>query len=963
MKKKFYVIFKNSKIINVIIITANILALVVLILVNYYDRRILSDIQSERMEYAIRADMSLIQSSLDDMQYKVDEYLISGKQESVDEYKISKQKLLEISNNLLNKISFSKEENKRPKVIFDDNLIKETVNKFDDLIKLKHNGSNQGIGFAGNSFKNISADSLQKVISYIINAEYDSLMSRIQDSEHSLAIEENLSLAGSLIIIFIVGFISLALKKDVVKREKITHELKETEKYFKFLFDLTKDGLLVTDYNGTIINCNNAIIKMFGYKKDELINNHYQTLFFNKELTTSDKFDIPKDYLRIESSSNENIAFQKNKNIIYIEHNSSKIEIAGEKLIVTFIRDITEKKKSQEELFRNKEWFKQLYEKSQSAIFKSTLDGKILDCNLVYANLLGYNSVEEIITVNTKNFYWNPEDRKKFIDILKVNGEVHDYQLKLKKKDGTFLWALENIALLYDNVLEQRLLFGSFADITIQKESTILLEKSEKKYRDLAELLPQTVFELDDKGKVVFVNKNGLEMFGYSRNDLVKTFYAAQLFVAESRDKLFNRLSKALLGAKLSFTEYCAIKKDGTTFPCLVFSEQIYQGKDETSTKQITGIRGILIDISEQKKYREQNNLLANVLKSITELVSVTDLDNNIIFVNDAFLKEYGYEQEGLIGQNINIVVTSNEIQNSPPNVMQETMAGNWQGELLNKRKDGTVFPIYLSTTLVKDEDGNLVAAVGVAKNITEEKRMLSEIIQAKEKAENANRLKSEFLAQISHEIRTPLVGIIGYTDLIRSEYELGEVKDLSNYLDAIIQSGKRIQRTMELILLTSQTIANSYQYRPEELNLFDEILFPLYQEFKPIALSKKIEFNIINNTENQILLLDKYSLEQIFENLIDNAIKYTENGKVDIEISNQNGRLVVNIIDTGIGISEEFQQQVYEPFRQEEQGYSRAYEGVGLGLTLVKNLCDINHITITIKSKKGSGSIFTLIF
>jgi len=955
--------FKNSKIINIIIITANILALVVLILVNYYDRRILSDIQSERMEYAIRADMSLIQNSLDDMQYKVDEYLISGKQESLDEYKISKQKLLEISNNLLNKISFSKEKNKRSKVIFDDNLIKETINKFDDLIKLKHNGSNRGIGFAGNSFKNISADSLQKVISYIVNAENDSLMSRIQDSEHSLAIEENLSLAGSLIIIFIVGFISLTLKKDVVKREKITYELKETEKYFKFLFDLTKDGLLVTDYNGTIINCNNAIIKMFGYKKDELINNHYQILFFNKEPTTSDKFDIPKDYLRIESSSNENIAFQKNKNIIYIEHNSSKIEIAGKKLIVTFIRDITEKKKSQEELFRNKEWFKQLYEKSQSAIFKSTLDGKILDCNLVYANLLGYNSVEEIITVNTKNFYWNPEDRKKFIDILKVDGEVHDYQLKLKKKDGTFLWALENIALLYDNVLEQRVLFGSFADITIQKESTILLEKSEKKYRDLAELLPQTVFELDDKGKVVFVNKNGLEMFGYSRNDLVKTFYAAQLFVAESRDKLFNRLSKALLGVKLSFTEYCAIKKDGTTFPCLVFSEPIYQGKDETSIKQITGIRGILIDISEQKKYKEQNNLLANVLKSITELVSVTDLDNNIIFVNDAFLKEYGYEQEELIGQNINIVVTSNEIQNSPPNVMQKTIAGNWQGELLNKRKDGTVFPIYLSTSLVKDEDGNLVAAVGVAKNITEEKRMLSEIIQAKEKAENANRLKSEFLAQISHEIRTPLVGIIGYTDLIRSEYELGKVKDLSNYLDAIIQSGKRLQRTMELILLTSQTIANSYQYRPEVLNLFDEILFPLYQEFKPIALSKKIEFNIINNTENQILFLDKYSLEQIFENLIDNAIKYTENGKVDIEMSNQNGRLVVNIIDTGIGISEEFQQQVYEPFRQEEQGYSRAYEGVGLGLTLVKNLCDINHITITIKSKKGSGSIFTLIF
>jgi len=237
-------------------------------------------------------------------------------------------------------------------------------------------------------------------------------------------------------------------------------------------------------------------------------------------------------------------------------------------------------------------------------------------------------------------------------------------------------------------------------------------------------------------------------------------------------------------------------------------------------------------------------------------------------------------------------------------------------------------------------------------------------LIISKEEAEKSDRLKSEFLAQMSHEIRTPIHILMSYSNLIRDEIEDQVDEDLRSNFIAIEDAGKRIIRTTDLILNMSEIATGTYEYSEDTFDLYDNILKSIYEEFKLLAAEKKLGLNLIKETDNTTITGDKYSIYQIFTNLIENAIKYTNSGKIDIIIySYDDGKISVTVADTGIGIAEEYIPYLFKPFMQEDQGYSRRFEGNGLGLALVKNYCDLNQAQIGVESKKDEGSRFTVTF
>lgn len=246
---------------------------------------------------------------------------------------------------------------------------------------------------------------------------------------------------------------------------------------------------------------------------------------------------------------------------------------------------------------------------------------------------------------------------------------------------------------------------------------------------------------------------------------------------------------------------------------------------------------------------------------------------------------------------------------------------------------------------------------------IEERKKIEKELIRAREKAESSERLKSEFLAQMSHEIRSPVHTILNFSELIKEQISPTNNEIVTESFDSIERAGERIVRTIDLILNMSELQAGSYEciYKIIDIN---SILKRLYPEFSYRA--KKKNLNLIFNIYDQELLInaDEYSLTQIFINLIDNAIKYTNEGKVEVSsFINQQNKIAVKITDTGIGISEEFIPKLFTAFYQEQRGYTREFEGNGLGLALVKKYCELNNAEITVESKKGIGSTFTVIF
>lgn len=247
---------------------------------------------------------------------------------------------------------------------------------------------------------------------------------------------------------------------------------------------------------------------------------------------------------------------------------------------------------------------------------------------------------------------------------------------------------------------------------------------------------------------------------------------------------------------------------------------------------------------------------------------------------------------------------------------------------------------------------------------IEERKKIEKELILAKEKAESSEKLKSEFLAQMSHEIRSPVHSILNFSELIKEEIGSNQNEIIKESFDSIERAGERIVRTIDLILNMSELQTGSYEGIFKKIDINNTVLKRLYPEFSYKAKKKNIEL-VLNVSENELnVIADEYSVFQIFVNLIDNAVKYTHVGKVEISsFINNNGKATVKVADTGIGISEEFLPNLFTAFFQEQRGYTRQYEGNGLGLALVKKYCDLNNAEVFVESKKGVGSTFTVVF
>lgn len=252
-------------------------------------------------------------------------------------------------------------------------------------------------------------------------------------------------------------------------------------------------------------------------------------------------------------------------------------------------------------------------------------------------------------------------------------------------------------------------------------------------------------------------------------------------------------------------------------------------------------------------------------------------------------------------------------------------------------------------------------AQLAANKSLEESNRLL---IIAKDDAEKSDRLKSEFLAQMSHEIRTPIHILMSYSSLIKDEIEGNIDSDMRSNFNAIEHAGKRIIRTTELILNMSEIATGTYEYAESEFDVYEGILVNLFNEYNLKVDTKKINFTLSNNSEKSTILADKYSVHQIFTQIIDNAVNYTTDGNISISVNSiDNNRTEVCVQDTGIGISEEYLPNIFMPFTQEEQGYTRRFEGNGLGLALAKKYCDLNHAELILNSNKGIGTIVKVIF
>ncbi len=267
-------------------------------------------------------------------------------------------------------------------------------------------------------------------------------------------------------------------------------------------------------------------------------------------------------------------------------------------------------------------------------------------------------------------------------------------------------------------------------------------------------------------------------------------------------------------------------------------------------------------------------------------------------------------------------------------------------------------------TRRIADSSGDTYYYEGIVEDITQVQEAHEALIEAKDKAEKSDQLKTEFLAQMSHEIRTPINTILSFASLIEQEIKSNQFEDLDLSFNCIYRAGRRVVRTIDLILHMSEIQTGNYDFQETTFDLYGDVLENLYPEYLIAANMKGIKFSINRHESDPILRCDKSSVAGIFTNLIDNAIKYTSKGEVVVNIKrNSKSQIEVEVKDTGIGIADHYLESLYKPFTQEDQGYTRRFEGNGLGLALVQKYAELNNADIKVDSKKGVGSTFKVIF
>ncbi|MCU7496476.1 MAG: PAS domain S-box protein [Ignavibacteria bacterium] len=383
------------------------------------------------------------------------------------------------------------------------------------------------------------------------------------------------------------------------------------------------------------------------------------------------------------------------------------------------------------------------------------------------------------------------------------------------------------------------------------------------------------------------------------------------------------------------------------------------------------GIVSTALDITDKKSVEREflraKSLLENMFSSLNEAVFVSERSSGkIITCNPVVEKIFGYKPGEVTGKNPGFLFPSPEIYESM-RAMENSLLGKknlFRAECMMKRKDGTIIETENTINLLRKSKGWDEVLVTIVSDITERKRAERALIGAKERAENSDRLKTEFLAQMSHEIRTPVNTILTYSALLKEELDLREDDELRKNFKIIEKAGKRIFRTIDLILNMSELQTGNYELFPRELDVLDDILMDLYIEFKKYASGKGIEMQLEYSTTATKVMADEYSLSQVFRSIIDNAVKYTDRGSIKILVKKDtSGRLVVSVEDTGVGISESYLPRLFEAFSQEDQSYTRSYQGNGLGLALAKKYAELNKASIEVKSRKGSGSVFSVVF
>ena len=503
-----------------------------------------------------------------------------------------------------------------------------------------------------------------------------------------------------------------ALRETIRKLEE---KLQEEELRFEALTDTSLQGIVIAQGRPLrIVYASRPVAGMLGFSREESVSSSPEQI--EQMIHGQDRSDLLSRYEdRLEgkqvSSRYEARIVRKNGEVRWLEIFSSRIQFGGKPAVQSAFVDITERKRAEEALRESEGKYRRIFENVQDVFYQVDKKGNIIDISPSIERYSEYKR-EELIGRPVTDVYANPSDREKLLAEISRKGEVIDFELELRAKSGRKVIASVNSHVLFSETGEPLGIEGSLRDITERKKSEGALRASEERYRLLFFESPVGIFYFDTDLHVTDFNNQFAQIL-QSRGELI-----LGLDMKNIKDqRVLPAIRQAAMGEEAVYEGPYEVTTSSAQIWVLLKTAPVYDEKGK-----VKGGIGIVEDMTKRREVEREIFVLAQALKSIRDCVSITDMKDNILFVNDAFTKTYGYASAELLGRPMGIVRSSSNPSRVFQEILPATLRGGWEGEILNRRKDGTEFPVYLSTSVVRDAEGNPIALIGAATDITERK-------------------------------------------------------------------------------------------------------------------------------------------------------------------------------------------------------------------------------------------------
>jgi PAS domain S-box-containing protein len=609
-------------------------------------------------------------------------------------------------------------------------------------------------------------------------------------------------------------------------------------------------------------------------------------------------------------------------------------------------------------------WLAAIIESADDAIITKTLDGIITSWNNGAERIFGYTAEEVIGRPVTILIPADHQDEEPAILArLRAGERIEHYETVRVRKDGS----LVDISLTVSPIRgpDGHVIGASkiARDISERKRAEAALRSREEELTDFIENSVVGLHWVGPDGTILWANKAELELLGYTRDEYIGHHIAE--FHADSAviDDILGRLTR---DETLHSYEARLRCKDGSIRHVLISSNVRRQDGEFHHTRCFTR------DITERRlaeaALRQSEERFAKAFQASPLALTITSLKTSqLLEVNETFSRMSGYTREEAVGRTTRELGVWVQDSDREEEVALVSERGGVRGmEYRFRMKDGTERLGLLSAERI--EIGGEPCGLTVIQDITEQKQAEAERDQVLErekalraKAEEASRLKDEFLATVSHELRTPLTAILGWAHLLRT----GKFEDKESLkaLETIERNARSQAQLIDDLLDVSRIITGKLRLdiRAVDPNFFIESAI---EAVRPAAEAKGIRVQKIMDTGVVSVSGDPVRLQQVVWNLLSNAIKFTpKGGRVQVRLERVNSHIEIVVSDTGVGITPEFLPHVFDRFRQADQQTTRQHGGMGLGLAIVHHLVELHGGNVRAESEgEGKGATFTVL-